>query len=118
VIRRAVERPDRVFDDGLQHERNALAWERTAISAMVGGVLLARYAAQTLHWIFAAFGMLTVVIGGGLLVWTGRHYDDLHGPLRAGASPVHPTAARIVGRAAIAFALAALALSVVIAFER
>jgi uncharacterized membrane protein YidH (DUF202 family) len=117
VIRRAV-RPDRVFDEGLQHERTALAWERTAISAMVGGVLLARYAAQTLHWTFAAFGMVTVVFGGVLLVWAGRHYDDLHGPLRVGDSPVHPTAARIVGRATIAFSATSLALAVVIVLER
>ena len=118
MIRRAVERPDRVFDEGLQHERTALAWERTAISSMVGGVLFARYAAETLHWTFAGFGLLTIVFGGVLLVWSGRHYDDLHGPLRAGASPVHPTAARMVGRATIAFTATALALAVVIAFER
>ena len=118
MIRRAVERPDRVFDEGLQHERTALAWERTAISAMVGGVLLARYAAETLHWAFAAFGMLTVVCGGVLLVWTGRHYDDLHGPLRTGTSPVHPGAVRTIGRLAIGFTSTALTLAVVITLER
>jgi uncharacterized membrane protein YidH (DUF202 family) len=118
VIRRAVDRPDRIFDEGMQHERTALAWERTSISAMVGGVLLARYAAESLHWGFAAGGLATVVLGGALLVWTGRHYDDLHGPLRAGESPVHPTAARVVGLTTIAFTAAALALSVVVALER
>ena len=38
------QRPERVFDLALQHERTALAWERTAIAAMVAGVVLARSA--------------------------------------------------------------------------
>jgi uncharacterized membrane protein YidH (DUF202 family) len=118
VIRRVVDRPGRVFDAGLQHERTALAWERTAISTMVGGVLLARYATQSLHWGFAAFGLATVVLGGTLLVWSARHYDDLHGPLRAGESPVHPTAARVVGLGVIGFTAVSLVLAVVIAAER
>jgi uncharacterized membrane protein YidH (DUF202 family) len=112
-----VERPGRVFDAGLQHERTALAWERTAISTMVAGVLLARYAAESLHWGFASVGLATVVLGAVLLVWTGRHYDDLHGPLRAGESPVHSTAAQVVGLATIAFVGAALALAIAIAIE-
>jgi uncharacterized membrane protein YidH (DUF202 family) len=117
MIRRAVERPGRVFDEGLQHERTALAWERTAISTMVVGVLLARYATQSLHWGFAAFGLVSVVLGGVLLVWSARHYDDLHAPLRAGESPVHPTATRAVGMCVIVFSAAALVLAIVIAFE-
>lgn len=117
MIRRAPERPGRVFDDGLQHERTALAWERTAISTMVGGVLLARYAADSLHWGFAAFGLLAVVAGGLLLVWSARHYEDLHGPLRAGESPVHPLATRVVGLSVIAFTGVSLVLAVLIAAE-
>lgn len=107
-------RPDRVFDPGLQHERTALAWERTAIAAMVAGVLLARYAANTVHYTIAGIGIAQVVIGAVILVWAGRHYDDLHGPLRAGQSPVHPVATRVVGLATIAFTGLALGLSVLI----
>jgi putative membrane protein len=107
-------RPDTVFDVGLQHERTALAWERTAIASMVAGVLLARYAAQSLHFAFAAIGLAWVVVGGGLLVWSARHYDDLHGRLRDGQSPVHPGAARFVGFGTIAFTGAALLLAIVI----
>lgn len=108
------ERPAKVFDPGLQHERTALAWERTAIAVMVAGVLLARYAAQTVHFVIAFVGVAQVAFGAGLLVWTGRHYDDLHGPLRAGASPVHPTAARLIGLATVVFSGFALLLAVLI----
>ena len=108
-------RPDSVFDPGLQHERTALAWERTAIASMVAGVLLARYAAQTLHFVWAALGIGQVVLGSLVLLWSARHYDELHGPLRAGQSPVHPTAARVVGLGVIGFTGGALLLAVVIA---
>lgn len=109
------ERPDRVFDVGLQHERTALAWERTAISAMVGGLLLARYAAQELHPAWGAAGLATLVAGAVLLVWAARHYDDLHGPLRRGDSPVHPGAARVVGALTVAFTFVSVGLAVVVA---
>ena len=115
MTRRAVEPPSGVFDPGLQHERTALAWERTAIAGMVGGVLLARYAAAAIHPAWAALGIAAVVLGGVLLVWAGRHYDDLHGPLRAGENPAHPAAVRLVGLASITFTGAALAVAIAIA---
>ena len=108
-------RPTSVFDRGLQHERTALAWERTAIASMVAGVLMARYAAASIHVLFGAVGVAQVVFGAVLLVWSARHYDDLHGPLRAGVSPVHPGAARVVGVGAIVFAGTGLVLAAVIA---
>jgi uncharacterized membrane protein YidH (DUF202 family) len=110
-----MSRPEKVFDPGLQHERTALAWERTAIGVMIAGVLLARYAAQTVHVTIALVGVAQVVVGAVLLVWSGRHYDDLHGPLRAGVSPVHPTAARVVGLATVTFSAFALVLAILIA---
>ncbi len=111
-------RPDVVFDPGLQHERTALAWERSAIASMVAGVLLARYAAQTVHYVIASVGVAWVVVGSAILVWSGRHYDDLHGPLRAGQSPVHPTAARILGIGTIVFTGFGLALAILIELGR
>lgn len=107
-------RPTTVFDPGLQHERTALAWERTAIASMVAGVLMARYTASELHVATAVVGVAQVVFGSVLLVWSARHYDDLHGPLRAGTSPIHPTASRIIGVGAIVFTGAGLVLSIVI----
>lgn len=108
-------RPEAVFDPGLQHERTALAWERTAIASMVAGVLMARYASESLHFTFAFIGLAEVVAGAGLLLWSAKHYDDLHGPLRAGESPIHPTAARVVGVGAVFFTGAALVLALIIA---
>ena len=116
MSRPGMSRPVTVFDPGLQHERTALAWERTAIAVMVAGVLLARYAAQTVHFTIAFVGVGQVVVGALLLVWSGRHYEDLHGPLRAGDSPIHPTAARIVGIATVVFSGFGFLLAVLIAF--
>ena len=109
------DRPNVVFDPGLQHERTSLAWERTAIASMVAGVLLARYAAESLHYSFALLGMAQVVVGAAILVWSGRHYENLHGRLRQGDSPVHPTAAMIVGVGSVVFTGRATALALGIA---
>lgn len=96
----------------LQHERTALAWERTAIATMVAGVLFSRQA-TAIHVSLAVMGIAQVVLGGLVLIWAGKHYDDLHAPLRAGQSPVHPGAARVVGLTAIGFTGAALVVTVI-----
>jgi uncharacterized membrane protein YidH (DUF202 family) len=94
-------RPERLFDSRTQHERTSLAWERTAFSGMAVGLLITRLGA-TVHVGFAAVGIVQVVLSAGLLVWSGKHYEDLHGTLRAGASPTHPAAAMVVGLTATA----------------
>ena len=109
-------RPTEVFDPLLQQERTSLAWERTAIAAMAAGVLLARTAAQ-IHPVVAAVGVVRVVLGSALLVWTGQHYDDLHDHLRAAKNPVHPTGARLVGVATTVFTGLATIIAVVSTFS-
>lgn len=109
-------RPDSHFDAGLQHERTALAWERTAISMLVAGVLLGRYAAQDAHYTIAFVGILQVAAGGALLLWASFHYDQLHGPLRSGDPVVHPVAARYVGVLTVAFTGFAFGLAALLAF--
>ena len=106
--------PAQVFDTGVQHERTALAWERTAIAIMVNGVLLARYAADDGHWVLAFIGLAETIFGSGVLVWAGFHYQQLHGPLRTGQSVVHPTSARVVGAATLTFIAASLVLAVLL----
>ena len=103
-------RPDVSFNRALQHERTALAWERTAISVMVVGVVLARVSALEEAWTLAVVGMGLTAAGGVVLVWAGLHYDDLHGPLRRGDDVVHPLAARLLGVMAMLVAAAGLAL--------
>jgi uncharacterized membrane protein YidH (DUF202 family) len=105
-------RPDTVFDPMLQHERTALAWERTAIATMVAGTLLARRAAD-LHFSLAVVGIAQVVVGAALLIWTGLRYEQLHAPLRRGENPAHPTAARLVGWTTVAFTGAATGIAIV-----
>ncbi len=89
-------RPDQVHDSMLQQERTALAWERTAFASIVAGLLFVRFASAW-HPLLTLIGFIQVLFGGGLLIWAGYHYDELHGPLRAGESPIHPTATRAVG---------------------
>lgn len=107
-------RPREIFDGGMQHERTALAWERTAIATMVAGVILARYAAAGAYPAAAAVGVLQTIVGGVLLVWAGNHYEELHGPLRSGASVVHPKATKFTGLAAVLFSGFALVLAIVL----
>lgn len=105
-------RPTTVFDPGVQHERTALAWERTAVAMMVAGAILGRYASSHGHLVLGALGVMWVVLGGVVLLWAARHYEDLHGPLRAGETPAHPTVTRVVGISTVAFTGVALILAV------
>ena len=82
---------------GLQQERNALAWERTAFSVMGAGLVLARFTAVNQFWILAGTAVVIVVLGSGLLVWAGSHYEDRLDLVHHGDEVVHPTAARYVG---------------------
>lgn len=112
------QRPDAVFDAGLQHERTSLAWERTAISMMAAGLILSRFAAIENMWVLAIGGMLQVVLGAAILVWSGAHYEELHGPLRVGGDVVHPGAVRWVGVATIVGTGGALAAALIATINR
>lgn len=106
-------RPTAVFDTGLQHERTSLAWERTAFSMMAAGLVLSRFTAIEGLWLFAVGALAQVALGAVLLVWSGAHYEELHGPLRVGGDVVHPGAVRWVGRATVAATGAALVAAVI-----
>ena len=110
-------RPATNFDAGLQHERTALAWERTAIATMVAGLVLSRFAAVYEFWFFAAVGLLQTAFGAGVLVWAGAHYEDLHGRLRDGADVVHPQAARLVGTVTVTGIGFGLLLAIIVAIR-
>ena len=109
-------RPDSVVDLGMQAERNALAWRRTALGVGVGGVVALRVAAPALGPAVAA----AAVTGGVLAVlafWlAGRRYRAVQkslrerGDLGALARPAGPlvavsVATTLIGAVAVAFVL-------------
>ncbi len=108
------QRPNAYFDPGVPHERTSQAWERTPIVLIVNGILLTRYAADTAHWSIAIIGLAEAAAGAGLLVWAGLHYNQLHGPLRAGTPVVHPTSLRIVGALTVTFTGTSLLLAALV----
>jgi uncharacterized membrane protein YidH (DUF202 family) len=112
---RPVGRPTTHFDPGVQHERTALAWERTGLATILAGATLARMASTHFHHVLGTVGAVWVAIGGVVLFWAGWRYEALHGPLRSGESPAHPSMARFVGVSALAFIGFALVLTVYLA---
>lgn len=99
-------------DGGLQQERTALAWERTAISMMVAGVLLAHFAAREGYLVIAVAGIAQTILGGALLMWTTHHYIGNQIPIEAGEDIVHPGAARLVGLGTVVFSGVGLSLAI------
>lgn len=91
-----------------------MAWERTAFSGMVVGLLMARVGASV-HPALGFVGVVQVCASAGLLVWSGRHYEDLHGRLGAGAPATHPVAVVVVGIGATATTVLATVLAVIAA---
>ena len=108
--------PDHVVDLGMQAERTALAWRRTALGVGVGGVVALRLAAPALGPVVA----LAAVSGGvlaALAFWlAGRRYRAVRtslrdrGDLGALARPAAPlvavaVATTLIGGVAVAFVL-------------
>lgn len=106
--------PELAADGGLQQERTALAWERTAISLMVVGLLFTRYASRESQPVMAIAGIAATVTGGLVLAWAGLHYAELHGPIDQGQSVVHPLAARLVGVVTVTFSGVTLAFALLV----
>ncbi len=88
--------PDRVFDPAGQHERTALAWERTAIAQMVGGGLLFNHAINSSAVWAEIAGLLIAAAGAVTLLWSERRYVDLHRALRSGTDVTHVVMLRTV----------------------
>jgi uncharacterized membrane protein YidH (DUF202 family) len=100
---------------GLQHERTALAWERTAIAMMVAGVLIARYAALELHPAAGLIGIAETVGGGLLFYWAGTHDRELHDPTEPAGTVPKVQLTRVVGLSTVAFCGLATIVAVIIA---
>jgi uncharacterized membrane protein YidH (DUF202 family) len=91
------------FDPGLQPERTALAWRRTALSVAVGSLAARRLLEPLLGgvgWVLAAAG---VALGFGLLLAARRRAAVIDRALEAtGDLSTGPGAGLLVGAAAVA----------------
>jgi uncharacterized membrane protein YidH (DUF202 family) len=100
--------------EGLQPERTALAWQRTAIGAVVVLLPLLLVDARLGAWPLVLLGSLSSVVAAVLVGRTAQRFRDLHhhhdraaGAARAAASPWPPMrAVAVVASLAAAGALA------------
>lgn len=107
-----ADEPDGVLDLGLQHERTALSWDRTALALIVVGALVIR-GTRELGLVWGLPGYLTV-LAGALVLWAGsRHRRRRERDLRAGYSPVRTRLVALTGGVAVGISLVALLLVVV-----
>ncbi len=97
-----------IVDTGLQHERTALAWDRTALALLVVGALTLRNVGAPFDSVRHAPGYLTLVVGMGLLWAAGRRYRGRQADLRAGDSSVHPRLVVVTGVTTVIVSLVAL----------
>ncbi|RFA19063.1 DUF202 domain-containing protein [Subtercola boreus] len=70
-----------VFDPGLQVERTALAWQRTALALIAGSLVGARVLAPTTGWGGIGLGVLGALLGLFVLARSGIRYRHTHGAL-------------------------------------
>jgi putative membrane protein len=110
-------RPDRVFDPAVQHERTALAWERTSVAQMVGGALLFNHAINGNAAWAEILGLLVAATGAVTLLWSARRYEDLHGALRSGHDVTHVVMLRTVTWVTLALSAASVLLLVTTMFD-
>ena len=107
---------DRVFDAGLQAERTALAWRRTALAMAAAAVGAGRLAAPAIGVLAVVLAALGLVQAGFVSYRAQRRYHAVHSSLtthgdltavRAGGLPIAALALSgvVVGLLALAFAL-------------
>lgn len=98
--------PDRVHDSGLQLERTALAWDRTALTFLANGLLIVRLGGEA-TWL-RGVGFVVVGLAGVPLVLGRRRYIVQDRKLRAGSDPAQPILVYAAGVAAVAVSCLAL----------
>lgn len=102
-----------LFDPGLQPERTALAWRRTALALLAGSLVASRILAELLGPWAALLGLLGVALAAWLLAALHRryrqHYESLTGSGGAGRVAggvlVFATAAFVFAAGAVTIAI-------------
>ena len=72
-----TEGPQRVRPDyrySLANERTFLSWTRTGLALIAGGVAVEQFATLSLSWIVEVIGILGIVLGGSMAVWSLVHF--------------------------------------------
>lgn len=108
--RRDEDLPRTVFDRGLQQERTALAWDRTAVALMVAGVLFIRGGAAPYGDLRHLPGFAAVAAGVWVLWHAYRDYNRRHELLRREESITQPGLVRLVALVTLVLSVASLVL--------
>lgn len=102
---------DEVVDRGLQLERTALSWNRTALALIVVGSLLLRAGGRPLVAPRNLPGLVVVAGGAALLASGSRRYRLRSEALRRGRAPRTPWRLHITAALTLLLSVAALALA-------
>jgi len=70
--------PERVFDPGLQPERTALAWRRTALALAAGSVVIMRILPSVIGGVALVLGFAGLVLALVVLIGSHRRYRRQH----------------------------------------
>lgn len=102
--------PRTIYDRGMQQERTALAWDRTALAMIVGGALFVRAGQPPYHAPRHLPGILMIVLGAVVLVLSFERYERRDVRLRGGGPVLQPLLVRVVGVAVVLFSAASMGL--------
>jgi uncharacterized membrane protein YidH (DUF202 family) len=102
--------PRGLYDLGMQQERTALAWDRTALAMIVGGALFVRTGDLRLLDLRHLPGTAMLVLGAFVLGRSYRQYERRDVRVRRGGPALQPRMAVVVGVAAVVFSLASAVL--------
>lgn len=100
--------------DGVPHERTGLAWQRTAIAAMVAGVAFTRVVTTQGPAVLGLAGIVWVLGGGMLLNWAASNDSLLRDPQRPAAAVPQVALTRVVGLSTTALALLSLVVALIV----